>query len=89
MTLRALPKPDGFELREKRADKACDGRKWLPEDALYDASRQMHDDPPVGAMIVAWYARNEESGNVVLKYRCWHEHDRQTMALAADLVRDL
>ncbi len=88
MTLRALPKPDGFELREKRAEKADDGRKWLPEDALFDASRAMQDAPPTQAMIVVWYSRNED-GKVVLKYRCWHEHDRQTMALAADLVRYL
>jgi hypothetical protein len=88
MTLKAVEKPHGFELREKRADKLNDGSKWLPEDALFDASEQLKSQPPSGALVVAWYTRLE-NGNLSIKYRCFQEHDRQTVALAADLLSDL
>lgn len=80
--------PDGFELREARAARAGDGTKWLPEDALFDASEAMKENPPCAAFLVAWYTRMP-NGKLALKYRCSHEHDRQTVALAADLLADL
>ena len=89
MTLRALPKPEGFDLRAARAEKHDDGRQWLPADALFDASEQMTTDaPPEVAFLVAWYTRRED-GKLSIKYRCAFENDRQAIALAADLLRDL
>lgn len=86
--LRAVPKPEGFELREKRAAAADDGSKWLPADALYDASEAMKESPPSTACIIAWYTRLP-NGKLALKYRCYYEHDRQAVALAADLAADI
>jgi len=88
VSLRALPEPEGFALRNARAAKADDGSRWLPDDALYDASNQMKAEPPAVAFIVAWYTRLP-SGKLALRYRCHYEHDRQAVALAADLAADL
>lgn len=88
MSLRPLPTPEGFALREARAEKWNDGSKWLAEDALFDASEQLKSDPPSVAFIVAWYTRLP-NGNLALKYRSSFEHDRQAIALAADLLRDM
>ncbi len=88
MTLKAVPKDEGFELREKRAEKNSDGRKWLPCDALYDAYTQLKDEPPSTALVIAWY-HTDKDGTVRLKYRCWQEGTRQSVALAADLLAGL
>jgi hypothetical protein len=86
--LKQLPKPEGFELREKRAEKSDDGSKWLPEDALYDASTAMQESPPAGAMIVVWYSL-AEGDKYALKYRIWQDGPRRAVGLAADLLGDL
>ena len=88
MTLRAVPKPEGFELREARAAKTDDASAWLPADAIYDACEQMKVEPPAVAALVAWYTRLP-SGKLALKYRCYYEYDRQAVALASDLLTDL
>jgi hypothetical protein len=88
VTLKAVPKPDGFDLRVARAIKEGSGSKWLPEDALFDAAESLKNEPPSAALIVAWYTRLP-NGNLTLKYRCFHEHDRQNVALAADLLQDI
>lgn len=88
MSLRALPEPEGFELREARATKLNSGTKWLSEDALFDASEQLKIDVPCIAFLVAWYTRLP-NGKLSLKYRTAFEHDRQAIALAADVLRDL
>jgi len=85
MTLRVLPKPEGYDLRVKRAEKK-DSSHWLPDDALYSASAHMKDHPPAGACIVAWFERDAKTDSLRLQYRCYQEHDRQATALAADLV---
>ena len=86
--LRSVPKPDGFELRDARASKEDDGRKWLPCDALFDASEALKVNPPEVAFLVAWYIRLP-SGNLGLKYRISYEHERQGTALAADLLAEM
>jgi len=86
--LRAAPKPEGFDLRAARAAKNDDGRQWLPADALFDASEQMRIHAPEVAFLVAWYARAAD-GRLSIKYRCAYDHDRQAVALAADLLHDL
>jgi hypothetical protein len=86
--LKALPVPDGFELREARADKTSDGRKWMAEDALFSASEALTKDPPAVAFIVAWYTRGP-NGGLLLKYRCAFESEQQQVALATHLLHDL
>lgn len=84
--MKALPMPDGHELRMRRADKANNGQLWLPEDALYDASTAI--EKPAIALVVAWYEKLD-SGNHTIKYRIWQEYPRASVALAADLMTDL
>ena len=88
MALKAVPKPDGHELRLKRACRNEDASKWLPEDALYDAYEGLKTTSAEAAMIVAWYTRLPD-GNLSIKYRCYSEHDRQHVALASDLLASL
>ena len=49
---------------------------------------QLKDEPPSTALVIAWY-HTDEGGAVRLKYRCWQEGTRQSVALAADLLADL
>lgn len=86
--LKSVPKPEGYDLREARAAKFDDGRKWLPEDALFDASEHMKDNPPEVAFLCAWYTRLP-NGKLTIKFRCSYEHDRQGIALAADLLAEM
>ena len=88
MALKVLPKPQGYDLRNIRAMRENNASIWLPEDAVFDASCAMKTEPPAVACVVAWYTRLE-NGNLALKYRCFQEHDRQSIALAADLLGDL
>ncbi len=84
--MKIVPKPEGFEMRQKRADKAEVSRLWLPEDAMHAASAAMKD--PKLAILVAWYEKHE-NGHHVLKYRIWQEYPRASVALVADVMVDL
>jgi len=86
--LRIIQKPEGFDLRFARAEKENNGKCWTPEDVLYDAQQLMGKHPPTQAALVAWYTRLP-NGNLQIKYNCSFEHDRQAVALAADLLKDL
>lgn len=83
--LRAVPKPDGFDMRNARAEKLSDGSKWLPEDALYDAYEAMSKVSVTRAMIVAWWEKTED-GKVKLNFRSYAEHDQQNVALVSVLL---
>lgn len=87
--MKIIPKPEGFDLRAARADKAGDGRLWKPDDALYDAYQQMQTQPANVALLIGWYHRVLPSGNLMVKFRIAYEHDRQGVALAADLLKDI
>ena len=82
--LRAVPEPEGYELRHARIEKG-DNTKWLPEDALYSAYEALSKVKVERAMIVAWWESDEE-GNVRLNYRAYSEHPQQNTALAAVLL---
>jgi hypothetical protein len=86
--LKAVPKPEGFDLRLKRAESQDSCRMWLPEDAIYDAYMQMKDENVVSAAVIAWYVKNP-NGTLSLRYRISHEHDRQGVAIAADLLHEM
>lgn len=86
--LRVIPKPEGFDLRLARAVKEDSGKCWTPADILYDSQQLMEKHPPAQAAVVAWYTRLP-NGSLQIKYQVSYEHDRQGVALAADLLRDL
>ncbi len=88
--LRLLPKPDGHDLRVKRATKAQDASQWLPEDALFEVSTLMGKRAPTGAFIAAWYEECDcGCGNIRLRVRQWHERHTDTIALATEVFREL
>ena len=84
MTLKALPMPEGFEIRAARASRGT-ASDWLPEDALFHASESMKEAPPEVAFLVCWYTRDAD-GTLRLKFRHFQEHERQSAALASDMM---
>jgi hypothetical protein len=81
--LKVLPKPEGHDLRNARAEKSESARDWLPEDALYEASKQIAEKGAMGAVVVAWYERSTD-GLPVVKYCLSQSEPRQGIALMAD-----
>jgi hypothetical protein len=89
--MRAVPKPEGYDLRVARSQKTNDlpGSLWLPEDALFSAFEMMKEQPPRGAFIVCWYTPNTDDGNkgrLKLKFQGYQQHDCQMKALAAEMA---
>ncbi len=83
--MRIVPKPEGFELRDRRSEKTNDATAWLPEDALYDAQQAMDGKmKPTTAMIVAWFYRDDE-GIERLTFRLYNRSTNDGVALAAML----
>lgn len=66
MDRRLVDKPEGFDLREKRAGKAKDGSLWTPEDALFDAAEQIKGKA-VKQLLVCWVVE-EEGGKLTFSY---------------------
>lgn len=87
--MKIVPKPEGWDMRHKRAEQANDAKLWEPTDILFDAYQLMQKNPPAVSAVVCWYTRNPESGNLVLKFTCAQEHDRQIVALAADFLSEI
>lgn len=90
MTLKMVPKPEGYDMREKRATKAESGKQWLPDDALYQAFERINkgDAKPVGAIAIVWYEKLD-NGSLCVKYSISNEYDRQAIALLADALADM
>lgn len=51
--MKLVPKPEGFELRNKRSGKKESCEVWEPKDALYSASALM-EGKNVSACVVIW-----------------------------------
>jgi hypothetical protein len=51
--VKLVPKPDGYELRTRRADKHETCEAWESRDALYEAS-QLMEGKDVLACVVIW-----------------------------------
>jgi hypothetical protein len=62
----SIEKPEGYDLREKRAYKNQDARDWTPADALYGAHERTKDQE-VTQLIVYWWEKQPD-GSEVLKY---------------------
>lgn len=53
--MKVVPKPEGFDLRSRRADKEGDSSKWEPMDVLYEAHREMTNTAvPIDCAMVIW-----------------------------------
>lgn len=66
--MKLIPKPEGFELRDKRSDKTADASKWNTADALFDASNEMSKQDTDG-VIVCWREQYKD-GTSKIHYRC-------------------
>ncbi len=77
--LRLIPKPEGFELRDKRSSKHSSAAEWTPQDALYDASQGMNADV-TDVVVVLWRGKDGE-----LNYRKSGLHDT-AIALCAKFI---
>lgn len=86
MTLKAVPQPDGYDLRKARADKSESAADWLPEDALYDASVQIEQHGVTGACLIAWYEPSPTSGMPQVRYCLSQNHPRMGIALLQDTL---
>lgn len=65
--LRLVPKPEGYELRDKRSEKRNSAADWTPADALYDASQRIIDKQ-VSGLVAYWWERDPATGRDVLKF---------------------
>lgn len=61
--LRLLPKPEGFDLRDKRSDKTGCAADWTPADALWDAQQHMND-VEVAGVVVVWFGKTQDGALV-------------------------
>lgn len=86
--LKVLPKPEGYDLRAARAEKSGSARDWLPEDALYEAAKRIAEKGAHGAVVVAWYEKNED-GLPVVKYNASQSESRWVISLLADTLFEM
>jgi hypothetical protein len=86
--MKLIPKPEGHDLRNARAEKSESARDWLPDDALFAAQEHMKKHPVHGAMIVAWYTLSE-NGLPYVKYCLSNKECRMGTALVADTLFEM
>jgi hypothetical protein len=81
--LRLVPKPEGFELRNKRSDKTGRGCDWEPQDALYDVSQEIaKPDVDCDAVLVI-FRKRLDNGSVLTCTRFSGQPDAQAYLLLA------
>lgn len=59
-----VEKPEGYDLREKRADKEADARKWTARDAVYSTSQRMANQD-VTEFVAYWWERLPDGSEVM------------------------
>lgn len=65
--MKLIPKPEGFELRDRRSDKSGKAADWQVGDALYDAQQEINKaDCP--AVMILW-TKVEADGTTSTNYR--------------------
>lgn len=63
--LKLVPKPEGFELRDKRSDKSGMGCDWEVQDALYATSQEVaKPDSNVDAVLIIYRKRFAHGGTL-------------------------
>lgn len=65
--MKLIPKPEGFELRDKRSDKSASGADWQVGDALYDAQQEINKVDCNSVMIL--WTKVEADGTTSTNYR--------------------
>lgn len=78
--LKLVPKPEGFELRDKRSDKTGRGSDWLPQDALYDASQQMDKENCI-AVVIMWMEQKEDGSRRIYRRFAGAPEDKLRMLM--------
>lgn len=86
--LKLVDMPEGFELNARRAEKKESATEWFPADALYSASKELDGKPAAKALLVAWYAMDDD-GTQRFRYRLYCENANDGTALATDVFRRL
>lgn len=79
-----VPKPEGFELRDKRSDKSGRGADWTAADCLYDSQQEMNTAPPE-AVLVLWYTKSQD-GALIYRSRYAGADFTLKLRLAIDAV---
>lgn len=84
--IKLVPKPEGFELRDKRSDKTGQGKDWTPADALYSAFERTSAEKlePKGqrvSCIVTIWRLVDEKGNTDISYSYAGDADQNGPAL--------
>jgi hypothetical protein len=64
--VRLVPKPEGYEWRDKRSNKSNCPADWTPADALYDASQRI-EGKQVTDLVVYWWEHDPQTGKTHLK----------------------
>lgn len=59
-----VEKPEGYDLREKRADKNSDACQWTPQDAIYNTSQRIKEQD-VTQLVVYWWERKPDGKEVL------------------------
>lgn len=54
-----VSKPEGYDLREKLADRSQDAKDWTPADAIYNTAQRIKDQD-VTQLVVYWWERQED-----------------------------
>lgn len=57
--MKLIPKPEGFDLRDRRSAKSCSGSDWQPADALYSAQQRILSAKADTVMII-WREIDEQ-----------------------------
>jgi hypothetical protein len=66
--VKLVPKPEGYELRTRRADKQESCEAWEPRDALYEAS-QIMEGKDIRACVVIWQEVDAKDNRKVVARR--------------------
>lgn len=61
--LKLVPKPEGFELRDKRSDKSGQGCDWEVQDALYNVSQEIAKADVNCDAVLIIYRKQFENGS--------------------------
>lgn len=82
--LKVIPKPEGYDMAVRRADKTTNALNWGIADALYSAYEDMQKKPAVKAIVIGWY-EEDENGEITLRNRIAGDTNNDMTALAVEL----
>lgn len=59
-----IDKPEGYDLREKRADKNVDAGQWTAQDAIFNTAQRIKSQD-VSQLVVYWWERRPDGSEVM------------------------